>query len=83
MLVKTVKASSKGQITLPAEVLRALKVKKGVEFVLIQQGNRIVLVPASDVGRQVVEELGGWESLAEPAFAEVWDNEADEVWDEA
>lgn len=83
VLVKTVKVSPKGRITLPAEVLRALRVKEGAEFLLIQQGNRIVLVPAAEAGRQVVEVLGGWEALAAPAFAELWDNDADAVWDEA
>lgn len=83
MLVKTVKVSSKGQITLPAEALRALKVRKGAEFVLIQQGERLVLLRAEDVGKRLVDELGGWEALAAPAFEELWGTEADEVWDEA
>lgn len=83
MLVKTVKVSAKGQISVPADVLRALKVKKGTEFLLVQQGDQIFLVRAADVGKRLVEELSGWESLAGPAFAELWDNEADEVWNEA
>ena len=83
VVVKTVKVSAKGQITLPAETLRALKVRKGAEFLLIQRGDHILLLRAEDVGQRLVEELGGWETLAEPAFAELWDNDADEVWDEA
>jgi bifunctional DNA-binding transcriptional regulator/antitoxin component of YhaV-PrlF toxin-antitoxin module len=83
MIVKTIKVSSKGQITLPIEALRALRARKGTEFLLVQQGARILLMPADEVGRQLVDELGGWENLAAPAFAEVWDNEADEAWNEA
>lgn len=83
MLVKTVKLSTKGQVTLPVEALRALKARKGSEFILIQEGERIVLVPAANVGRRTLDELGGWEALATPAFASLWDNPADEVWDAA
>lgn len=84
MLVKTVKVSSKGQVTLPAEALRALNVRKGTEFLLVQDGPRILLVKADQAGRRVLDDLGGWEAVAAPAFAEVWDNPADaEVWDEA
>jgi len=83
VLVKTVKLSSKGQVTLPADALRALKLKKGAEFILIQDGARILLVPAGEAGKALLGELGGWEALALPAFEELWDNDADEVWDEA
>lgn len=83
MIVKTVKLSSKGQVTLPADALRALKVRKGTEFLLIQKGEHLLLIPAARVGERVVDELGGFEALADPAFAELWDNEADEVWNEA
>jgi hypothetical protein len=27
-------------------------------------------------------ELDGREALSDPAFADIWDNEADEVWNE-
>lgn len=83
MFVKTVKVSSKGQITLPADALRALGVKQGVEFLLVQEGGRILLVKADAVGRRAIDELGGWESLAAPAFAEMWNDPKDEIWDEA
>lgn len=83
MLVRTLKVTDKGQITLPADALRAINARRGTEFLLIQEGDRIVLVKADAVGKKVLDELGGWETLAAPAFAEVWDNDADEVWDRA
>jgi bifunctional DNA-binding transcriptional regulator/antitoxin component of YhaV-PrlF toxin-antitoxin module len=83
VLVKTVKVSAKGQITLPVEALRAMKARKGTELLLVQQGDHLVLVRAGDVGKRVLDELGGFEALAAPAFADLWDNPADEVWDEA
>ena len=83
MLVRTVRLSEKGQLTLPADALRAMNARRGTEFLLIQEDARIVLVKASAVGKRVLDEFGGWESLAAPAFADLWDNDADEAWNEA
>lgn len=80
MLVKTVKVSAKGQITLPAEAMRALKARKGTEFILVQEGERIILVKAADVGRKVADDTAGFSALGASSFAKVWDNEEDEVW---
>lgn len=82
MLVKTVKVSSKGQITLPADAIRALGAKKGVEFLLVQENGRILLVKADQVAQRSLDELGGWENLAAPAFADLWNSPTDEIWDE-
>ncbi|HWG91839.1 MAG TPA: AbrB/MazE/SpoVT family DNA-binding domain-containing protein [Candidatus Thermoplasmatota archaeon] len=81
MLVKTIRLTDKGQITLPVEALRAMNAGKGTEFLLIQEGERMVIVKASAVGKALLEEFGGWEALAAPAFADLWDNDEDEVWD--
>ena len=83
MLVKTVKLSEKGQVTLPADALRELGARKGTEFLFIQDGDRMLLVKADAVGRKVLDEFGGWEGLAGPAFEELWGTQADEVWNEA
>lgn len=80
MLVKTVKVSAKGQITLPAETMRAMRARKGTEFLLVQEGDRIILVKASDVGRKVADDTAGFAALGLSTFAEIWDNDADEVW---
>ncbi len=80
--MKTVTVSSKGQISLPADLLRNLEIEKGSRLVLIQKGEQILLVPEQTVARLVEDELAGFHALAEPAFQDLWDNEADEVWDD-
>jgi AbrB family looped-hinge helix DNA binding protein len=81
VLVKTVKVSSKGQITLPKSALDAIGATQGTEFVLVQDDARILLVRADRVGRDLVEDLAGWEGLAATSFAEVWDDPENAVWD--
>lgn len=83
MLVKTVMSSAKGQLTLPVAMLRALGLKGPTEFLAVQDGDRILLTPAASVGRPLLDDLRGFEALAAPAFADVWDNDEDEVWDHA
>lgn len=83
MLVRIAKLSAEGQIRLPVEVLRALEVDEGAEFVIVQKGEQIHLVPAKRAGKLLLDELPGWEALGELAFEELWDNEADGAWNQA
>jgi bifunctional DNA-binding transcriptional regulator/antitoxin component of YhaV-PrlF toxin-antitoxin module len=83
VLVRKVTASAKGQFSIPADMMKALGAHGPMELLLVQEGERIVLVPAQTAGRLLLDDLGGWEALSIPAFADVWDNEADEVWNDA
>lgn len=83
LLVKKVQLLAKGKVTLPAAVLRAIKAKSGDEFVLIQERDRLVLIPAAKAGRKLVDERAGWATMSEAAFREVWDNPEDEIWNDA
>ena len=82
MLVKTVMASPKGQLTLPIAMLRAMKLKGSTEFVVVQDGDRIVLRPANRVGQQEIDDMAGWELLAEESMRKVWDHPDNEVWND-
>lgn len=83
MLVRSVRVTDKGQVSLPVDALRAMNVRKGTDMILIQEGDRIVLVKAEAVGKLVLDDLGGWETLAAPVFDGLWSSQDDEVWDEA
>ncbi|HUR60880.1 MAG TPA: AbrB/MazE/SpoVT family DNA-binding domain-containing protein [Candidatus Thermoplasmatota archaeon] len=81
--MRKVTASAKGQFTLPVDMFRALGGDGPTELLLIQEGDHILVVPPERIGRAVLDDLGGWEALGASALADVWDNKADEVWDEA
>lgn len=83
MIVKTVRASPKGQLTLPITMLRAMKLKGSTEFLVVQDGERIVLTPAATVGQKEVDDLANWQALAMQSLEEVWDNPEDEAWNDA
>lgn len=81
MQMRTVRASPKGQLTIPKDLFDAMGDPQ--ELLLIQDGHRLVILPAHEQAHRILDDLGGWQDLAAPAFADVWDNEADEVWNEA
>lgn len=81
MQMKVVSLSPRGQLVIPAAILRAMGIKGRTDVAIVQDGKRLVLTKASDVGRKVIDDLDGWERLSEAAFADVWDNPVDdEVW---
>jgi bifunctional DNA-binding transcriptional regulator/antitoxin component of YhaV-PrlF toxin-antitoxin module len=83
VLVRKVTASAKGQFTIPADVFRALGGHGPMELLLVQEGGRVVLMPAAAAGKRIVDDLGGWSALSAQSLNDLWDNEADEVWDDA
>lgn len=80
-LVRTVKVSAKGQIVLPAEMRAAHGVKEGDELVLVSDGERILIEPESRVAKALDEEFAYLAAAAERSLADLWDNDADSVWD--
>lgn len=81
MLVKTVSASPKGQLSIPVDMLRAMGIKGKTEFLAVQEGDRIVLRPADRIGQEQLDDLAGWEALAESSLREIWDDPENDVWD--
>lgn len=79
--MRTVKASAKGQLTIPKELFDAIGGAR--ELVIVEDGGRLVLVPSDQAARQIVDEFEGWEHLGLASFDRLWDNEADEVWNDA
>ncbi|MGB0653332.1 MAG: AbrB/MazE/SpoVT family DNA-binding domain-containing protein [Thermoplasmatota archaeon] len=83
MLSRTVRASAKGQLTIPKELYNAMGLEGAADLLMIQEGERLLVLSAEAHARRVVDDLGGWEALAAPAFADVWDNPIDdEVWND-
>lgn len=83
MLLRKVTASAKGQFTLPADILRKLGGGKGpMELVLVQEGKRVILVPAEAAAQAIVDDLAGWGALSAQSLDRLWDNEIDEVWND-
>ena len=79
--VKTVKISDKGQISIPKDIRKGLKLKEGETLVMITDGKRIVLEKPERVIKKIKSGEGEKTMLmSEHALKKDWDNEYDERW---
>ncbi len=60
MEIETTRLSSKGQIVIPLSLRRQLKVKEGMQFLVIARGDAIMLKKISEESAQ------NWEELTRP-----------------
>ena len=79
MVVQTVRVSGKGQIAIPAKIRRRLGLRPGSTLLLIQ-GRGCILVTKPGALGDAVSDLT---RQAEGPFQNLWDNKADEVWNDA
>lgn len=80
--LKTVKVSQKGQIVIPRNIQKELKIKRGDELLLVKKGKRILLEKPERFTSQVKDEFKDLLVLAEHSAKKLWDNKEDEIWNE-
>ena len=80
MIVKTVKVSNKGQISIPLEVRKETGINKGDELILVQEGKKILIEVAREVSKDVKDDFSDLLKLSEKSLLKLWDNKADNVW---
>ncbi len=74
--VETVTVSSKGQVVIPEEIRRELKLRKGVKLVLIKKGNLITLAKTEDAADAMKDIY----KFSEGALAEIWARPEEDIW---
>ncbi len=84
-MVDIIHVSSRGQIVIPEQVRKRLKIKTGSKLFLIEKDDSLVLKKEEEITKHLDEnrqkEVVGWLVLAEQALKNVWDNPKDEeVW---
>ena len=83
MQVKVVSLSPRGQLVIPAAVLKAMGIKGRTDLALVQDGKRLIVTKAADVGKKVMDEADGFQALGMAGLAKVWDNPYDdEAWND-
>ncbi len=83
MQVKVVSLSPRGQLVIPAAVLKAMGIKGRTDVAIVQDGKRLILSKATDVGKKIVDDLDGFQALGMAGLAKVWDNPYDdEAWND-
>ena len=80
MIVKTVKVSNKGQISIPLEIREQTGISKGDELILIQSGKKILIEAAGNVSKKAEDDFSDIIKLSEKSLIKLWDNKSDEIW---
>ena len=80
MIVKTVKVSNKGQISIPLEIREETGISKGDELILIQAGKKILIEAAGNVSKKAEDDFSDIIKLSEKSLIKLWDNKSDEIW---
>ena len=82
MDLKTIKLSEKGQISIPKDIRKGMRLKKGDKLVLVAKGDQLILQKADSFLKKagIGEESIGTMLLSEETLKKDWDNEYDERW---
>ncbi len=80
--IKTTKVSDKGQVAIPVEFQRKMKLKKGDKIVLMLKDGSLVLQKSEVVTKKLEKEFEHIQALSERSFKKIWDNDKDEIWNE-
>lgn len=77
MIVKTVKVTGKGQISIPVEIRDAAGIETGDELIVIQENSKILLEKPV---RILKDEFSFMLKHSEKVAKKLWDNKKDEIW---
>ncbi|TBR23893.1 MAG: AbrB/MazE/SpoVT family DNA-binding domain-containing protein [Candidatus Nitrosotenuis sp.] len=78
--IRTIKVSQKGQISIPTDIRRILKIKEGDNLVMIVKGHKIILEKSNNIALLLDGEFRDVRTLTESALKKIWVNKHDEKW---
>ena len=81
MLVKTVKVSNKGQISIPIDIRELAGIEQGDELLLIQEGEKLLIEKAASVVKETKKEFYDLLKHSESVAKKLWSNKEDDIWD--
>lgn len=79
---RTIKVSQKGQISIPSDIRRELKIKRGDELLLVKRGKKLLLEKTQQFEKEVKDEFEDLLSVTEYSLKKLWNNKEDEIWNE-
>jgi AbrB family looped-hinge helix DNA binding protein len=78
--IRTIKVSQKGQVSIPTDIRKAMKIKKGDNLVMIVKGRRMVLEKSESIALLLDGEFRDVKALTEDTLKKIWLNKHDEKW---
>ena len=79
-MIKIIKVSDKGQISIPNSVRQKLGIERGDELILFEAEGKLLIEKQQKVSEKMKENFKDILHFSEQALKEVWDNPKDEMW---
>jgi AbrB family looped-hinge helix DNA binding protein len=79
-IIKTLKVSDKGQISIPNSVRQKLGIERGDNLILFEIEGKILLEKQQKVSDKMKDEFKDILHFSEQSLKEVWDNPEDDIW---
>lgn len=77
MLVKTIRVSDKGQISIPIDIRELAGIETGDELVILQEGTKILIEKPENIVKDDFKDLL---KHSESVAKKLWNNKEDEIW---
>lgn len=78
--IRTIKVSQKGQVSIPTDIRKKMKIKKGDDLVMMVKDSKIVLEKSEDVGLLLGGEFKDVKAITEEGLKKLWLNRHDDAW---
>ena len=80
--IRTIRVSQKGQVSIPTDIRKTMKIKKGDKLVMIVKGHKIVLEKSDNIALLLDGEFRDVKVLTEDTLKKIWLNKHDEKWNQ-
>ena len=81
MLVKIVKVSDKGQISLPTEMRTLAGIHTGDELVIVQEKGKILIERPVKISQVIKDDFKDLLKHSEKVAQKLWSSKEDDIWD--
>lgn len=80
--IRTIKVSQKGQVSIPTDIRKKMKIKKGDDLVMMVKDSKIILEKSEDVGLLLDGEFKDVQAITEEGLKKLWLNKHDDAWNQ-
>ncbi len=80
--IRTIKVSQKGQVSIPTDIRKKMRIKKGDDLIMMVKDSKIVLEKSEDVGLLLDGEFRDIKAITEEGLKAIWVNKHDDAWNQ-
>jgi AbrB family looped-hinge helix DNA binding protein len=81
-ILKKIKVSNKGQISIPAEIRKVLGIRKGDDLLLLRSGDRLLIEKPGHVVQLLEDDLSDMLTISEASLKKLWSSKKEDVWNQ-